>query len=305
MNYKTVIDLIGNTPLAKIDFQTPPTILAKLEYLSPGGSLKDRSALYMIEEAERLGILKPGGTIIEASSGNQGIAAAMIGAIKGYKVIITTNDKFSPEKIKTIKAYGAEIILCPLTEFVDDPQSYHSQAVTLQKTIPNSFMLNQYYNLSNAKAHYHSTGAEIWRQTNGTITHFFAAAGTCGTVSGCAQFLKEKNPLIKVIAVDALNSFRTTNGNPKPYKMEGIGVDFISPILSKHQSLIDEFFCVSDEQGLGMLKTMASQHGLLIGPSSGAVTFAVQEYSKQLSKDDIVVMMIGDSGRAYLTKNFY
>lgn len=166
-------------------------------------------------------------------------------------------------------------------------------------------MLNQYYNLSNAHAHYHSTGPEIWRQTDGTITHLFAAAGTCGTMSGCAQFLKEKNPRIKIIAVDALNSFRATQGNPKPYKMEGIGVDFISPILTKHQSLIDEFFCVSDEQGLGMLKTMAHQHGLLVGPSSGAVAFAAQEYSKKLSEGDIAVMMMGDSGRAYLTKNFY
>ncbi len=305
MNYKKVIQYIGNTPLVQLDFGTPPTVLAKLEYLNPGGSIKDRSALFMIEEAERTGLLKPGGTIIEASSGNQGIAAALIGAVKGYSVIITTNDKFSPEKINTIKAYGAQVVMCPATEYVDDPHSYHSKAVELQKTIPNSFMLNQYYNLTNAKAHYASTGPEIYHQTNGTITHFFAPSGTCGTISGTGKFLKEQNSSIKVIAVDAINSYRTTNGNPKPYKMEGIGVDFPSPILENNHQYIDEFFCVSDEQGLGMLKTMAHKHGLLIGPSSGAVAFAVYEYSKKLSSDDIVVMTFGDSGRAYLTKGFY
>ena len=195
--------------------------------------------------------------------------------------------------------------MCPSTKFVDDPESYHSKALALQKEIPNSFMLNQYYNLSNAKAHYSSLGPEIYQQTNGAITHFFAPAGTCGTVSRAGKYLKEQNSSIKVIAVDALNSYRTTNGNPKPYKMEGIGVDFPSPILENNQQYIDEFVCVTDDQGLGMLKTMAHHHGLLIGPSSGAVAYSVYEYSKKLTEHDVIVMTFGDSGRAYLTKDFY
>ena len=259
----------------------------------------------MIEEAERKGLLKAGGTIIEASSGNQGIAAAMIGAAKGYKVIITTNKKFSPEKINTIKAYGAEIYMCPCTEFVEDPESYHSQAVALQKKIPNSFMLNQYYNLANSQGHYHSLAPEIWEQTRGLVTHFFAASGTCGTVTGVGRYLKEKRPSTNVIAVDALTSFRSTQGHPKPYALEGIGVDFDAPILNEYQNVIDEFFCVSDKQGLTMLKRMARNYAILCGPSSGAVAYAAYEYSKTLSPHDIIVMIIGDSGRAYLSKNYY
>lgn len=305
MKNRTLLQAIGNTPLVTIDFGTPPTILAKLEYLNPGGSIKDRSALFMIEEAERQGILHPGGTLIEASSGNQGIAAAMIGAAKGYKVIITTNNKFSSEKINTIKAYGAHIVMCPATEFVDDPESYHSQAVALQKTIPNSFLLNQYYNMSNSDAHYSSLGPEIWHQTEGKVTHFVAAAGTCGTITGVGRFLKEQPKKISVIACDAATSYRTTQGNPQKYKLEGIGVDFEGPLLNTHHAVIDEFIGITDEQGIAMLKTMACEHGILCGPSSGAVAYGVKEYSKNLSKDDVVVMIMGDSGRAYLSKEYY
>ncbi len=303
MKIKSLLESIGNTPLVKIDFGTPPTVLAKLEYLNPGGSIKDRSALFMIEQAERDGVLKPGGTIIDASSGNHGIALAMIGAIKGYKVIITTTDKFSKEKLQTLQAYGAQIVMCPVTDFVSDPNSYHSTAVRLHQETPNSFMPNQYYNTNNALGHYTLLGPEIWKQTEGKITHYFAAAGTGGTISGAGKYLKEQNPKIKVIAADAANSFRSTKGNPKPYKLEGIGVDFESPVLNT--SVIDDFFSVTDDQGMNMLKIMASTHGLLIGPSSGAVAYAVQQYSKNLSSDDIIVMIMGDSGRAYLTKNYY
>lgn len=257
----------------------------------------------MIEEAEQKGLLKPGGTIIEASSGNQGIAAAMIGAIKGYKVIITVFEKISQEKYQTLKAYGAQVVKCPGTQFVDDPLSYHSQAVAIAQKTPNSFMLNQYYNVSNATAHYAFLGPEIWRQTEGKITHFFAAAGTCGTISGVGRYLKEQNPAVKVIAVDAANSFRATNGNPKPYKLEGIGIDFVSPVLNK--SVIDEYLCVTDEEAGTAFKPMASHHGFLIGLSSGAVAYAVEKYAKTMSPDDLGVMIFGDSGRAYLTKGFY
>lgn len=305
MKQKTLLQAIGNTPLVQVDFDTPATILAKLEYLNPGGSIKDRSALYMIEEAERKGIIKPGGTLIEASSGNQGIATAMIGAAKGYTVIITTNNKFSTEKINTIRAYGAEIIMCPATEFVDDPESYHSQAVALQKKTPNSFILNQYYNKANSEAHYRSLGPEIWQQTHGAITHFFGAAGTCGTITGVSRFLKEQSTHCKTIACDAATSYHATKGNPQKYKLEGIGIDFDAPLLNEYESFIDEFIGVTDNDGLAMLKKLAQDYGILAGPSSGAVAFAVQEYAKNLTKNDIVVMIMGDSGRAYLSKEYY
>lgn len=305
MKNKTLLDAIGNTPLISLDLETPPTILAKLEYLNPGGSIKDRAALFMIEEAERKGLLKPGGTIIEASSGNQGISAAMIGAAKGYKVIITTSKKVSQEKINTIKAYGAEIIICEPKMLLDDPESYHSQAVRLHKKTPNSFMLNQYYELTNSEAHYRSLGPEIWQQTQGLVTHCFAATGSCGTTTGIARYLKEQNKNVKIIAVDAKNSYRSTQGNPKPYFLEGIGVDYDAPNLKAYESYIDEFFCVEDQQGVDMLKKMARSYGVLCGPTSGAVAYAVQEYSKNLSENDKVVMIMGDSGRAYLSKDYY
>ncbi len=298
---KNLLEAIGNTPLVQVPFASEAQIFAKLEYLNPGGSIKDRSAFFMIEEAEKNGLLKSGGTIIESSSGNQGVACAMIGAIKGYKVIITASGAMSEEKVKTIKAYGAEVIMCPAVP-ITDPQSRHQQAITIQKNTPNSFMPNQYFNLSNLKAHYTSLGPEIWDQTEGKITHFFAAAGTGGTISGAGKFLKEKNPNIKVIAVDVDVSFHSTKGNPKPYKMEGIGIDFETHCLN--ESVIDEFIPVSDENGLGMLKIMARK-GFLIGTGSGAVSYAVSTYLNKLKKGDVAVMLFGDSGRAYLSKNYY
>jgi cystathionine beta-synthase len=301
--YKHLLDTIGNTPLARVPFDTPATIYAKLEYLNPGGSIKDRSALYMVEYAEKNGLLKPGGTIIEASSGNQGISLAMIGAAKGYKVIITTNSKFSQEKLQTIQAYGAEIVMCPPTPFIEDPNSYHSTAARLQKETPNSFMPNQYFNPVNAQAHYALTGPEIWKQTNGTITHFFAAAGTGGTVYGIGQYLKKQNPNIKIIAIDAKNSFYSTKGNPKPYKLEGVGIDFASDVVD--YTMMDEIIPVADEDAFAMLKTLAKNYGFLVGLSSGAVAWGAQHYAHNLKKDDVAVLIFGDSGRAYLTKNVY
>ncbi len=299
---KDLLSAIGNTPLVRVPFNTKAQIFAKLEYLNPGGSIKDRSALFMIEEAEKKGLLKPGGTIIESSSGNQGVACAMIGAMKGYKVIITASPAMSEEKIKTIKAYGAKVVACPAVP-IHDPKSRHNQAKKLLKKIPNSFMPDQYFNLSNPKAHYSSLGPEIWRQTKGKITHFFAAAGTGGAISGAGKFLKEKNPKIKIMAVDIDTSFHSTNGHPKPYKMEGIGIDFQTDCLN--ESVIDKFFPVSDKHGLGMLPIMASKYGLLVGTGSGAVSYTVSKYLNKLKKGDMVVMLFGDSGRAYLSKNYY
>ncbi len=303
MLYKNIIDAIGNTPLVQVNFDTPAKVYAKLEYLNPGGSIKDRTALYMIEQAERTGKLKPGGTIIEASSGNQGISAAMIGAAKGYKVIITVSEKVSQEKKDALKAYGAEIVICKPTTFLEDPESYHTKALEIHRNTPNSFMLNQYFNMDNLNSHYFSTGPEIWRQTNGEVTHFCAAAGSGGTVSGAGKFLKEKNPKIKVSAIDAATSYYATKGQPKPYKIEGLGIDFDSKLVDNN--IIDEFLLVSDENAFDMLKELARNHGLLIGPASGALAYAVKEYSKKLGPHDTVVMIFTDSGRAYLTKNYY
>ena len=299
MMYNRILDAIGNTPCVKLPFGCPGSIYAKLEYLNPGGSVKDRSALFMIEQAEQTGKLKPGGTLIDASSGNQGIATAMIGALKGYKVIITVPEKTSKEKYGTMKAYGAQVVVCPTKANLQDPESYHSKAHAIHKATPNSFMPNQYFNTDNAVAHYTITGPEIWKQTEGKITHFFAGAGTCGTVSGVGKFLKEQNQNIKILAVDA-----ATKGNPTPYKYEGLGVDFVSPVLN--ESVIDEFLTVSDHDGISYLKTLASQYGLLVGPASGAVAWATQQYAKTHMKDgDIAIMIFGDSGRAYLTKGYY
>lgn len=304
MMYNHILHAIGNTPLVKVPFDCPGSIYAKLEYLNPGGSVKDRSALYMIEEAERSGDLKPGYTIVDASSGNQGIAIAMIGAIKGYKVIITVPEKTSKEKVSTIKSYGAEVVVCPTKANLQDPESYHSRAKAIQQSTPHSFMPNQYFNIANAMAHYTTTGPEIWQQTNGHITHFFAGAGTGGTVSGAGKYLKEQNPDIKVLAIDAATSFRSTQGNPRAYKYEGIGVDFDSPVLNP--TVIDEFLTVSDEDGLGYLKTLSSKYGFLVGLASGAVAWAMQEYARKNMKDsDIAVIMFTDSGRAYLSKGYY
>jgi cystathionine beta-synthase len=303
VKYKSILDAIGHTPIVKIPFDSDANIYAKLEYLNPGGSVKDRSALYMIEQAEKNGDLKPGGTIIDASSGNQGIAVAMIGAIKGYKVIITVAEKISTEKLKTLQAYGAEVVVCPVTMMIDDPENYHAQALALHAKTPNSFMPNQYFNINNRYAHYHSMGPELWEQSEGKITHFFAGAGTGGTVSGVGTYLKEKNPDIKVIAVDSNCSFRATKGHPRPYDVEGMGVDFDSEVLD--YNIIDEFVEVSDAQAIEMLKILAHKHGLLVGPSSGAVAYAVEAYKSKLGEGDLAVFICGDSGRAYLSKDFY
>lgn len=303
MLYNSALHAIGNTPLIRMSQSPTAPVYAKLEYLNPGGSVKDRSALFMVEEAERRGDLKPGGTIVDASSGNHGVAIAMIGAIKKYRVIITVSEKISTEKLQTIRALGAEVVMCPSTEFIEDPRSYHSQAVAIHKKTPGSFMPNQYYNLDNSKAHYTLLGPEIWQQTNGNITHFFAAAGTCGTVSGVGKYLKEKNPAIKIIALDAATSFYSTKGNPQPYKVEGMGIDFKNDILN--HAVIDDILPITDTQALGMLPAIAHSDGLLVGPSSGAVLYGAVEYCKNLGPDTCAVAICGDSGRAYLTKNFF
>ncbi len=303
MIYKNLLDAIGNTPIIQIPFKTDATIAAKLEYANPGGSLKDRSALYMIEQAEKKGLLKPGGTIIDASSGNHGIAIAMIGAAKGYKVIITVCTKISKEKLATLKAYGATVIVCPVEAGPDDPENNRNLAIKLAKETPNSFMPDQYFNTANSDAHYLSTGPEIWHQTEGKITHFFVVAGTGGTSAGTGRFLKEQNPNIKIIAADSNNSFRSTKGHPRPCYVEGMGIDFDSPVPD--YTVYDEIIEVTDEQSFSMLQPLARNYGLLVGLSSGAVTYMTQQYLPKLKRGDLGIMIFGDSGRAYLSKGFY
>lgn len=294
---------IGNTPLVEIPLCSHAKLYAKLEYCNPGGSIKDRSAAFMINHAEEHGILQPGGTIIDASSGNQGISMAMIGAAKGYRVIISTSTKISDEKRDSISAFGADVIVSPKTAFIEDPASYHAVAKKLQAETPNSFMPDQYFNPVNALAHYSWLGPEIWRQTDGKITHFFAAAGTGGTISGVGRYLKEQNPQVQIIAVDSINSFRATKGNPKPYAIEGMGIDFDSPVMN--YSVIDHIINVSDDHALMAMNTIARKHGVVGGMTSGAVMAAVEEYAAHLPHDALAVMIFGDSGRAYLSKNVY
>ena len=295
------LDSIGNTPLVKLDFAVAPTILAKLEHLNPGGSIKDRSALFMIKQAEERGMLQPGGTIIEASSGNQGIALAMIGAQRGYQVIITTPNRTSHEKIATLEAYGAKVYVCPDTDDLHDPEGYHAKAEQLHKQIPGSYMPNQYYNTENPRAHYVGTGPEIWQQTDGKLTHCFLATGSCGTISGVGKYLKEQNKNIKIIGVDALTSKLSMPESPKAYKVEGMGVDVITDTLD--MSVIDEIIPVDDDAAFAMTRSLA-QKGYLVGISSGAVMSVVLDYAQKLSADDVVVVVFADSGRAYLSKVF-
>jgi len=298
-----LLDLIGNTPLLKIPYQDNIDLYAKLEYLNPGGSIKDRSALYMIEHAEKHGLLIPGGHIIDASSGNHGIAIAMIGAIKGYKVTIVVSSKSSTEKIEAIKAYGADVIMCPPVSFINDPRSYHSVARKLVAQTPGAFMPDQYFNSINTEAHYNLLGPEIWKQTEGKITHFFAGAGTGGTVSGAGRFLKEQNPLIKVIAVDTATSFYSTGGNPKPYIIEGMGIDFLSPVMD--YDIVDDIIPISDRDALDVINLFPKKYGLLVGMTSGTVACAAFSYMKNEPSGSFAVMIFGDSGRAYLSKNIF
>ncbi len=302
MAYTNITATIGNTPLVEIDFGTPPTIYAKLEYFNPSGSIKDRSALHMLSIAEERGDIAPGGTLIEASSGNQGIATAMIGALKGYTTRITVSEKVSQEKKKTLSLYGAEVITCPATDSLHDPDSYHVHACHLAKTTANSYMLNQYYNPDNVTAHYTGIGPEIWQQTDGKITHLCAGVGSGGTISGAGRFLKEHNRNITVLGVDSPCSYRSTNGNPKSYQLEGLGVDFDAPLID--MSVIDDFLLAPDTQAITMFHWLARTYGICVGPAGAAVAAMVYQYSRHMRNSDTLVMIFGDSGRSYLSKEY-
>lgn len=306
-----ILETIGNTPLIRLNKITkdlPGTILAKVDYFNPGNSIKDRMALKMIEVAEAEGKLKPGGTIIECTSGNTGMGLALAAIVKGYKCIFTTTDKQSKEKMDILKAVGAEVIVCPTNVEPDDPRSYYSVARRLAKEIPNSFHANQYDNLANRLAHYESTGPEIWRQTDGKITHLVCTAGTGGTVTGTAQYLKAQNPDIQVWAIDVYGSlltkyFRTGEidmNEVHPYISEGFGEDFVPE--NYDMSVIDHFEQVTDKDGAIMARKLAKEEGLFCGYSAGSCLQGLLQLKDRLKPEDLVVCIFHDHGSRYIAK---
>ena len=308
---ETILETIGNTPLVQIKKIIPgikATVLIKVETFNPGNSIKDRMALKMLLDAEANGNLKPGGTIIECTSGNTGMGLAIAAAVRGYKCIFTTTDKQSKEKIDLLKALGADVIVCPTNVHPDDPGSYYSVAKRISTEIPNSFWFNQYDNLSNRQAHYESTGPEIWEQTDGKVTHIITGVGTGGTISGTARFLKEQNKDIKVWGIDTYGSvfkkYHETGIFDEqeiyPYITEGIGED----ILPKNVdfSLIDHFEKVSDKDGALMARKIAREEGMLLGYSAGSAVAGLWQMRDELKEDDVVVVIIHDHGSRYVGK---
>ncbi|MBK7748378.1 MAG: cystathionine beta-synthase [Candidatus Obscuribacter sp.] len=299
---ENILETIGSTPLVKLNKVTKglkPTILAKVEVFNPGGSIKDRPSLLMIEEAEKAGLLKPGGTIIEPTSGNTGTGLAQIAAVKGYKCILICPDKVAPEKINLLKAYGAEVVMVPSTVGAGSPESYYSVANRLTMEIPGSFQPNQFANPNNPLSHYQSTGPEIWEQTGGKITCLVAGAGTGGTISGTAKYLKEKNPNIKIVGADPEGSIYSGD-TPGSYKVEGIGEDFIP--RNADIKIVDVFERVSDKESFQMARRLAREEGLLVGGSCGTATVAALRVAQTMTEDDVIVVILPDGGRGYLSK---
>ena len=312
MNYfDNILETIGNTPLIKLNKVTSEieaTVLAKVEYFNPGNSVKDRMAIKMVEDAEKDGRLKPGGTIVEGTSGNTGMGLALAAIVKGYKLICVTNDKQSKGKIDVLKAVGAKVIICPTNVDPDDPSSYYSTAKRISDETENSWYVNQYNNLSNREAHYLSTGPEIWKQTKGKITHFVVGVGTGGTISGVAKYLKEKNSDIKIWGIDTFGSvfkkYHETGvfdeSEIYPYLTEGIGEDIIPDNVDF--SLIDHFEKVNDEDAAIYSRRLAKEEGIFAGYSCGAAIKGVLQLKKHFSKNDVVVVLLHDSGSRYIEK---
>ena len=306
-----ILETIGNTPLIKLNKITAEVdalVLAKVEYFNPGNSVKDRMALKMVEDAEKDGRLKPGGTIVEGTSGNTGMGLALAAIVKGYRLICVSTDKQSKEKFDILKAVGAEVIVCPTDVEPDDPRSYYSTSKRISEEIENSWYVNQYDNPSNAEAHYLSTGPEIWNQTEGKITHFVVGVGTGGTISGVAKFLKEKNPNIKIWGIDTYGSvfkkYHETGVFDKseiyPYVTEGIGEDIIP--ANVNFDIIDSFEKVKDEDAAIYTRRLAKEEGIFAGNSCGAAVRGVVQLKKHFSKNDVVVVLLHDSGSRYVGK---
>jgi cystathionine beta-synthase len=308
-----ILSVIGHTPMVRINRiakDVPGTVLAKLETFNPGNSIKDRMAVRMIEDAERAGLLKPGGTIIEGTSGNTGMGLAIAAVVKGYKCIFTTTDKQSKEKIDALKAFGAEVIVCPTNVDPEDPRSYYSVSSRLEKEVPNSWKANQYDNPSNSAAHYEQTGPEIWEQTAGRITHLVVGVGTGGTISGAGAYLKERNPRIKVWGIDTYGSvfkkYKETGVFDKneiyPYITEGIGEDFLPKNVDF--SVIDHFEKVTDKDAALMTRRIAREEGIFAGNSAGSAMAGVLQLREHFVDDDVIVVVFHDHGSRYLAKMF-
>ena len=308
--HHTILTVIGNTPLVKINKLSrgyKPHIFAKVESFNPGGSVKDRIGLEIIEEAEREGRLKPGGTIVEATSGNTGLGLAIIGAIKGYKSVFTVPDKMSQEKIRLLKAYGAEVIVTPTTVPHDSPDSYTEVAKRVVRETPNSILANQYFNPKNIEAHYKTTGPEIWQQTDGQIDYFVSSVGTGGTITGAGKYLKEMNPDIKVVGIDPKGSilreyFYTKKYSPvlKTYKVEGIGQDWIPGTLDF--DYVDEMIEVTDKESFLMARRLTREEGIFVGGSAGTAMVGTLKLAERLDEKDLVVVILPDTGERYLSK---
>lgn len=313
MWYNNILETIGNTPLVKLNNITkdvPATVLAKIETTNPGNSIKDRMALKMIEDAEKRGVLKPGGTIIEGTSGNTGMGLAMAAIIKGYKCIFTTTDKQSKEKVDALRAFGAQVIVCPTNVEPEDPRSYYSVSSRLESEVPNSWKPNQYDNLANSLAHYEQTGPEIWEQTEGKITHLVVGVGTGGTISGTGKYLKEKNPNIKVWGIDTYGSvfkkYKETGILDKdeiyPYITEGIGEDFLPQNVNF--DVIDLFEKVTDKDAALMTRDIARKEGIFAGNSAGSAIAGLIQLKDQLKPEDVVVVIFHDHGSRYMGKMY-
>jgi cystathionine beta-synthase len=310
----TILDAIGDTPLVRLNRLTrgviSATVYAKIETFNPGNSIKDRMAVKMIEDAEKAGLLKPGGTIIEGTSGNTGMGLAIAAIVKGYKCIFTTTDKQSKEKVDALKAFGAEVIVCPTNVDPEDPRSYYSVSSRLERDTPNAWKANQYDNLSNSQAHYEQTGPEIWNQTDGTITHLVSGVGTGGTICGVSRYLKEKNPAIKAFGIDTYGSvfkkYKETGIFDKneiyPYITEGIGEDFLPKNVDF--SLIDHFEKVTDKDAAIMTRRIVREEGIFAGNSAGSAMAGLLQLRDRFSRGDVVVVIFHDHGSRYLAKMF-
>jgi cystathionine beta-synthase len=310
VDYKeSIIETIGNTPLVRLNKVTrglKATLLGKVESFNPGGSVKDRIGIKILAEAEKKGLIKPGGTIVEATSGNTGMGLAIAAAVKGYRAVFVMPDKMSLEKINLLKAMGAEVVVTPTAVPPESPDSYYSVARRLGKEIPNAFLANQYYNDDNPLAHYETTGPEIWKQTGGKITHFFVATGTGGTISGTGRYLKEQNPNVKVVAIDPEGSilrdyfYTKQMTTARPYKVEGIGEDIIPG--TTHFQYIDEFIKVNDRECLNTARKVSREEGILVGGSGGAAVAGAVKYLRDKGPEVLGVVIIPDTGERYLSK---